>query len=241
MIGMAATLDGNPIGRRQLLRTLGLTASVTAVGGACSLDFGDPERPNSLWIRQAARAPGPAHDRAYRQVGWIVDDRRGKERGDVPRCSGPLRIQPSGADHAGRNEGVRVLPEHVGDAPRIRRSRGLGDEGRSPELPALRREPLMLRSGQLDGRPPHANRIGFAIHDFDRESVAARLRDRREEGGGWTRSRSRSSGGRSPILMVLRVDIAGGWSAGASRARMRGRSGAVPRGAGGVACGSVSA
>ena len=83
---MATTLDGDPIGRRQLLRTLG----VTVVGGTCSLDFGDPERPNSLWIRQAARAPGPAHDRAYRQVGWIVDDRRVKERGMFPGAAAPF-------------------------------------------------------------------------------------------------------------------------------------------------------
>lgn len=94
----------------------------------------------------------------------------------------------------------------------------------------------MLRSGQLDGRPPYANRIGFAIHYFDRESVAARLRDRGLDPKpftklGWTIADPDG----------LRVDIAGGWSAGASRARMRGRSGSVPRGAGGVACVSVSA
>ena len=234
---MAATLDGDPIGRRQLLRTLGLTAGVTAVGGACSLDFGDPERPNSLWIRQAARAPGPAHDRTYRQVGWIVDDRRVKERGMFPGAAAPFaysHLELTTPDVARAREFYQnTLATHLAYDDPGDSATGVGPQSylRFGENPSC-----SDRASSTVGRP---TRIGSASRSTI--SIVNQWPPGCVTGGGWTRSRSRSSGGRSPILMVLRVDIAGGWSAGASRARMRGRSGAVPRGAGGVACGSVSA
>ena len=175
---MAATLDGEPIGRRQLLRTLGLTAGVTAVGGACSLDFGDPERPNSLWIRQATEPPGrPTIGHIARSAGssTIVAE---KSEAMFPGAAAPFaysHLELTTPDVARAREFYQnTLAMHLAYDDPGDSATGVGPQS----YLRFGENPSCSDRAQFDGRPPYVDRIGFAIHDFDRESVATRLRDR---------------------------------------------------------------